>query len=225
MANDNKGPVSRLIRFFGPAMVVGFVFGMGYVLAANYFEWEAGTLSDLFSGHAPSGSAFAALAIAVVYIGGGVMSGWAAAFPQRGYRSVGLQCAEDLIEQREFYGWQSVSSVTWGAALGIIVLATPLGWFAPLHAFVAFAVLMAVGVYGYARSWRLMDELLHATSTEAITGGYYLVVLIGGGWSVLGHLGLAAGPTFIDWITILWSMILIAGVWASYRRGLLEGVV
>ena len=68
----------------------------------------------------------------------------------------------------------------------------------------------------------MMDELHKAVSNEAITIGYYLVVAVGGLWSVLAHLGFVEGPEFIDWVVILWSMILIASFVAMFRKGMLE---
>ena len=53
--------------------------------------------------------------------------------------------------------------------------------------------------------------------------GYNMVLIVGGGWAVLGHLGIATGPSFLDIVNILWGMIILATLWTSTRRGIVGG--
>ena len=61
-------------------------------------------------------------------------------------------------------------------------------------ALVLIAVLMVLGI----AVWRLSDELERTLSHEAATLAFYLILLLGGGWAMLAHLGFAPAPAPLD---------------------------
>ena len=69
--------------------------------------------------------------------------------------------------------------------------------------------------------WRQMDELMRGMSQECGNLSFYLVMLLGGGWAMLAHLGLATAPAPLDWLTMFLGLTLVAAFIAVGRRGML----
>jgi len=67
-----------------------------------------------------------------------------------------------------------------------------------------------------------MDELMRAVTRDCGEIAYYLLMLIGGGWAVLAHLGYAANITMLDFVTLNFAALLVASYIANGRRGLLK---
>lgn len=62
-----------------------------------------------------------------------------------------------------------------------------------------------------------MDRTLsHETGSLA----FYLVLGLGGGWALLAHLGFAAAPAALDWLTLFIVLLFAASVIAVARRNL-----
>ncbi len=202
-------------------MIIGFVAGVGIALASNAMDWDLPSLFELIPEPLTDWSAVVAGLLAIIYILSGVVAALATIVPDRLHKALEVE-PEDIEDQPDLYRWQAVSAIGLGLAIGVLVLAQPLDLIAPIPTFVMFVLFAGLGTWGYARSWQEMDELLKAVSAEAITLGYYLIVIFGGGWAVLGHLGLAAGPEFLDWISILWSMIIVSSIWTMSKRGMLD---
>jgi hypothetical protein len=84
-------------------------------------------------------------------------------------------------------------------------------------ALVLIAVLTALGI----ATWRLSDELGRTLSREAGNMALYLILLLGGGWAMLAHLGLVAAPAPLAWLTLFIVLLFVASVIAVGRRKLL----
>jgi hypothetical protein len=69
---------------------------------------------------------------------------------------------------------------------------------------------------------RVSDELMRAVNLEAGSLSYGLVVLFGGGWAMLAHLGYSAAPVPLDWLTMFYGLVLLASFIAVGRRGMIR---
>jgi hypothetical protein len=86
-----------------------------------------------------------------------------------------------------------------------------------IEALVLIAVLTALGI----AAWRLSDELGRTLSREAGNMAFYLILLLGGGWAMLAHLGVVAAPAPLDWLTLFAVLLFVASFIAVGRRKLL----
>ena len=110
--------------------------------------------------------------------------------------------AEEMRERGRLF----LYSFIWMAALGLLLivlsLAGPGGVLSPAAALAGALVLIAVlTVLGFA-TWRLSDELMRTLSHEAGNMAFYLILVLGGGWAMLAHLGFVAAPAPLDWLTM-----------------------
>lgn len=131
--------------------------------------------------------------------------------------------ADDLRER----GRLMICSFAWMVACGLLLielgLAGPGGPLSPAAALAGALLLIAVLVILGIASWRLSDELARTLSHETGNMAYYLIILLGGGWAILAHLGFLAGPAPIDWLTLFTVLIFAAAIIAVGRRKLLKG--
>lgn len=129
--------------------------------------------------------------------------------------------AEELRERGRLIFY----SFVWMALCGLLLIglgfAGPGGLLSPATALPAALVLIVLlAVLGIA-VWRLSDELARTLSTEAGSIAFYLVLLSGGGWAMLAHLGFVPGPAPLDWLTLTTVMMFAASFVAAGRRNLL----
>lgn len=170
---------------------------------------------------AMGGSQVVSLGIGVVYVLMGALVAFGVASPNAGSRVLNVEDAEELREQRTVLALSAVGSIAIGAMMVLLALAEPSGTVpAPV---VLASSLFAVLVAGFAslRQWRLMDELMRRVTQEATVTTYYLIALLGGGWALVAHLGYAAAPLALDWISMLAGGLLLASFIAAGRRGML----
>ena len=129
--------------------------------------------------------------------------------------------AEEMRERGRLF----VYSFVWMAACGLLLiglsLAGPGGVLSPAAAFAGALVLIAVLVALGIAAWRLSDELGRTLSREAGNVAFYLILLLGGGWAMLAHLGVVAGPAPLDWLTLFIVLLYVASFIAVGRRKLL----
>jgi hypothetical protein len=129
--------------------------------------------------------------------------------------------AEDLRERGRLF----VYSFVWMAACGLLLiglsLAGPGGVLSPAAALAGALVLIAVLTALGIATWRLSDELGRTLSREAGNMALYLILLLGGGWAMLAHLGLVAAPAPLAWLTLFIVLLFVASVIAVGRRKLL----
>ncbi len=117
------------------------------------------------------------------------------------------------------YGYLATAAI--GLVLILLSLAGPGGLLSPAAALTGAMALLAVITMLSIVQWRLMDELLRTLSHETGNLAFYLIFLVGGGWTILAHLGFAIGPAPIDWLTIFALLSFTAAFIAMGRRGLL----
>ncbi|MCY1054832.1 hypothetical protein [Nannocystis sp. SCPEA4] len=129
--------------------------------------------------------------------------------------------AEDLRERGRLF----VYSFVWMAACGLLLiglsLAGPGGVLSPAAALAGALVLIAVLTALGIAAWRLSDELGRTLSREAGNMAFYLILLLGGGWAMLAHLGVVAAPAPLDWLTLFAVLLFVASFIAVGRRKLL----
>jgi len=137
----------------------------------------------------------------------------------------GLLTAEQTADVRE-QGRVAVYSGIWiavmGLTLALLSLAGPGGAVSPTIALTGSIVLLGIATGMTLLIWPLLDELSQAVSRESGNAGFYLVLVIGGGWALLAHLGFAAAPAPLDWLTLLIVITFAASILAIARRGLLR---
>ena len=59
-------------------------------------------------------------------------------------------------------------------------------------------------------------------SRETGNAAFYLIVVIGGGWAILAHLGFVPAPAPLDWLTMITLTMFAASFIVVGRRGLLK---
>lgn len=129
--------------------------------------------------------------------------------------------AEDMRERGRLFFY----SFLWIAACGLLLiglsLAGPLGLLSPAAALagtlVSIALLAGLGI----ATWRLSDELTRALSRETGNMAFHLILVLGGGWATLAHLGFVAAPTPLGWLTMFIVLMFVASFIVLGRRKLL----
>lgn len=129
--------------------------------------------------------------------------------------------ADDLRERGRLFLYSFAWMATYGLLLIGLGLARPGGLLSPATALAGAVVLIAVlTVLGIA-AWRLSDELGRTLSHETGNMAFYLILVLGGGWAMLAHLGLMAAPAPLDWLTLFTVLLFVASIVATGRRNLL----
>lgn len=129
---------------------------------------------------------------------------------------------DDMRERGQLF----LCSFAWMAAYGLLLiglgLAGPGGVLSPAAALAgAVLLIVALTVLGIA-AWRLSDELGRTLSHEAGNMAFYLIMVFGGGWALLAHLGFVAAPAPLDWLTLSVILLFAASFIAAGRRKLLR---
>jgi hypothetical protein len=70
-------------------------------------------------------------------------------------------------------------------------------------------------------TWRLSDELGRTLTYETGNMSFYLVLVLGGAWATLAHLGFLAAPAPLDWLTMFIVSMFVASFIVLGRRKLL----
>lgn len=108
-----------------------------------------------------------------------------------------------------------------GLLLVALSLAGPGGVLPPLVSLAGALALIAVMVALGVATWRLSDELARTLTSEAGHVAFYLIVILGGAWAMLAHLGIAAAPAPLDWLTLFTVLMFAGSILAVARRKLL----
>lgn len=182
--------------------IAGFS-ALARVDAVGLSEWVA----------AATGATLVALAI----IGGLAMAGARTSFALIDDEAA----AEDMGQRSRLYA----CSFIWIAACGLLLiglsLAGPQGLLSRAAALVgalaAGALLAGLGV----ATWRLSDELTRTLSNETGAMAFYLVLVFGGGWATLAHLGFVTAPAPLGWLTMFVVVMFVASFIVLGRRRLL----
>jgi predicted metal-binding membrane protein len=129
--------------------------------------------------------------------------------------------ADELRERGRLFLYSFVWTAACGLLLIVLCLSEPGGVLSPTAALAGALVLIAVLAALGIATWRLSDELARTLSHEAGNMAFYLILVLGGGWAMLAHLGFVAGPAPLDWLTLLTALMFVASVIAAGRRKLL----
>ena len=129
--------------------------------------------------------------------------------------------AEDMREGGQLFRY----SIVWMAACGLLLiglsLAGPGGLLSPAIALAGALLLIAILAVLGVIVWRLSDELAHTLSHETGNMAFYLILVLGGGWTMLAHLGFLAAPAPLDWLTLFTVLMFAASFIVVGRRKLL----
>lgn len=109
-----------------------------------------------------------------------------------------------------------------GLTLVLLSLVGPGGPLSPAIALVSVLVLLGIATGLTVAMWPLLDELPRMLSLETGNTAFYLIVVIGGGWAILAHLGFVPAPTPLDWLTMFTLIMFTASFIVVGRRGLLQ---
>ncbi|WP_306093217.1 hypothetical protein [Sphingomonas sp. DG1-23] len=129
--------------------------------------------------------------------------------------------ADDMRERGRLFLYSFVWMVACGLLLIVLALAGPEGVLSPATVLAGALVLIAVATLLSIAVWRLLDELGRTLSHEAGNMAFYLIILLGGGWAMLAHLGFVAGPAPLDWLSLFVALMFVASFIAAGRRQLL----
>jgi hypothetical protein len=167
-------------------------------------------------------SEWAAAMLGAFLVGFAVLGSLVTASAQTDFHLIDDEVAADEMRER---GRLFLCSFAWIAACGLLLivlsLAQPGGLLSPAAALAGALILIFILVMLGIVSWRLSDELGRTLSREAGHMAYYLIIAIGGGWTILAHLGFVAGPAPIDWLTLFTVLIFAGVIIAVGRRKLL----
>lgn len=180
--------------------------------------WGLGTPTGKAALSAMGLSERIALAIGGIYLAMGVMMLGARA----AVRFMDAEQADDFREQSGMFITAAAVMALWGTALIVLALAAPGGVVTPSAALVVTLTLVAASGVLSIMQWRRMDELSRTLSIECGNWSLYLLLIAGGGWAMLAHLGFVTGPAPLDWLTMLFALMLVASFIATGRRGLLQ---
>jgi hypothetical protein len=127
--------------------------------------------------------------------------------------------ADDL--RRE--GWAlllgAVALIAAGVSLIVLSLAGPNRPIAPGTGAIAALSLNLLALVVATLRWRGLDELNRAVARDAGSLAFTWLSLGGGTWALLAHLGLAATPGPLDWLTMLAGSSFLASLVALARKG------
>jgi hypothetical protein len=141
------------------------------------------------------------------------------------HSGLGLQPREQvelIVEQGRVLPYSCVVIAAMGLTLVLLSLAGPDGVLSPGTALVGAVLLLGIATALSFAIWPRIDELSQTLSRETGNAAYYLIVVVGGGWAILAHLGFVRTPTPLDWLTMLTVIMFAASVIAAGRRGMLR---
>lgn len=208
---ETRSPKWRKAAVSAAAGAVAGFFGMiGFMRL-----YDSGALGELGT------SELVAASVGLLYVLVAAAMGIGLAFPGLGVRFLNLEDADELLEQRRMLACSAGSTAAMGATLVVLAFAGPGGVVLPGAALAGALALFAILVALYLNLRRHMDELMRRLSQECGSLAYYLVLIVGGGWAMLAHLGFAPPPAPLDWLTMFYGLVLVAAFIANGRRGLL----
>ena len=209
-ATEKKRRLKKTIFALGLGAVSGFA---GATLVTRLLD--SGAIPDF------GPSVEIAVLVALVYLLVGIAVGVGVLSPKAGASFLNVEDADELEEQRAILGYSAIGMAGAGIALAVVALSGPDGLVEPWLALGIYVVLSVLAVWVSLKSWRLQDELMKAIGREAAGMSYYLVLLVGGTWALLAHLGFVAAPQALDWLTMFWALLLLAALIVVGKRGML----
>jgi hypothetical protein len=179
--------------------------------------------SGLVGAGAVSVAEWAAAVTGATLIALAVFGGLAMASVRAGVTVIDDEVAADEMRER---GRLFAYSFIWMAACGLLLiglgLVGALGMLSPAAALVGALVLIAILAGLGIATWGLSDELARTLSQETGNMAFYLILLIGGGWAMLAHLGFVTAPAPLGWLTMFIVAMFVASFIVLGRRKLLR---
>ena len=162
-----------------------------------------------------------ALLIAILYAitGLGILAG--IAFPRAGATFLNVEDAEEIRELKAILTSSGLGMVLAGAALAVVALRGTNDVITPGTALALYIAMSVAAVALSVRISRLQDELMQAMGMQTGTVAVHLLVLVGGTWAVLAHLGFVVAPAPLDWLTMIWALMLLAAFVVVARKGMM----
>lgn len=212
----------RLAKWLGLPLVGGFAFGFMIATADNSFDWG---FDEMLTSAMAQGSIGASNGVAFV-LGGllilvSLVVGIGSLFPGYGIKAKMFEDRKDWEDQRGLHLMSALGCFAWGALMVLLALVEPLTLPVGPALLASLAFLTLVLIYSCWQIVRAFDELWRDLSQTMCTWGFYGAFVIGGGWSVLAHLGLAPVLAPLDWISLLTILSLVGSIIANGQRGLL----
>lgn len=216
MTDMTNGATKKSRKLKKTLFALGLGAVAGFIGAYGFMELVDGQALGALG---PSREIAGLVAILYIFTSIAVLAGVVA--PRAGATFLNVEDAEELREQKFQLAASGMGMIAAGAALLVAALAAPIGPIAPTIALIGFAALMIVAVLASIASHRRQDELMRAIGRETGALAFYLVVLVGGGWSLAAHLDFTTGPAPLDWLTMFWGIMLVAAFAVIGRRGML----
>ena len=192
--------------------------GAGGFLGTMFFK-EMGFIGRL-GAFGPS-EEIAALVGLIYAVTGGAL-GVGAVLPKAGAAFLNVEDAEELAEQRSMLAYSALGLLTLGLALIVAAMAAPVGTIPRAAVVAVFAIAgVLITVLGVL-SHRSQDEFMRSMGRESNALAFYLLAAAGGIWTLSGHLGYSAPPAPLDWLTLIWSLLLIAAFIVVGRHGMMK---
>lgn len=207
---EKKRKPKKTALAMGMGAIVGF-FGASAVMRVMD--------SETFEG--AGASVEIASLVGMFYLVVGVIVGLGALNPKAGAKVLNVEDEDELREQRQQLIYSSVAMALAGIALIVVAHAGRTGTIDPGIALGIYIVCSVVSVIISLKSRKYSDELMRAVGTETASLSFYFVVLVGGTWALLAHLQFLVGPTPLDWLTMFWSLMMLAVFIVLGKRGML----
>jgi len=197
------------------SLLLGALVGLAGMKGITYLL-QSGLLGN------PGPSEAIAVVMGSVYLIIAALIGAGLPSPALGAKYLNLEDADELRQQRKVLAYSAAATAAMGGALVVLALAGPGGILLPSTALAGALALFAVSIVLGVVQWRHLDELMRSVSAECGNIGFYLLLVFGGGWTMLAHLGYVAAPSPLDWLTIFYFFLLLASFIGTGRRGLLK---
>lgn len=208
-AMDNQ-KLRKLLISIAIGAVAGFI--VSFALMRTI---QTGLLGDLGASRSIAALLGAMYVLCGVFVGLGVLS------PKLGARFLNVEDADELREQSRMLRNSTFGIIAFGLSMLLLAFAAPAGPLPPGLIGGSIAVLMSVATLTSLHTLKFMDELNASVSRETSVASFYLMFFVGGGWSVLAHLGFVPALAPLDWLTMFAAAMLFAAFWVSAKRGLL----
>lgn len=213
--SPRKSDPAKSWKTIAVLFVVGAVSGYGVASFAR-------DAIDRLPEGAAAGSVLAALAVALVYLLMGVMTGLGALAPRAGAHFLNVEDADELREERAALIPSALGCVLLAGGLAALALGGAGG---ALEAGAALAIFLAASILGAwlsVRTLRASDELMRQLMSDSAALGFYALFTVLGGWAALAHLGFVPAPAMLDVVTLFYALTLVACFWVIGRRGMLN---
>lgn len=212
MAIDNKprSKTGKMLLALGLGGVAGFFAALGFMQLVKSGALGEFTVSQEIAG-----------LVGIIYILTAIALGVGLVSPSIGARFLNVEDADELREQHRMLTWSAVGMIALGIALILAAIGVPGGPLDPAVVLVAVVTLVGFAWFAGSRQRRHVDELMASVSTEATSAAFYLAFLIGGGWSLLAHLGYVADPAPLDWLTLFAALLMVSCFIVAGKRGML----